>query len=92
MEKNLVSDGYELHEFLKKEFGDRLSTYLIIKSLNTGDIGGTLDQKKITIKFKGEESLLIYTDIYTEDVLLEILPILSKAMGANPLCSYELPI
>lgn len=89
MSKTLISNSYELNEFLEKKYGERLNTDSFAAMM--GSVRGTLDSKKINITFKGNEYLLISTASNSKEVLDELLPVLTEVMGnTQPICSYDL--
>ena len=89
MSKTLISNSYELNEFLENKYGERLNTDSFAAMM--GSVRGTLDSKKINITFKGNEYLLISTASNSKEVLDELLPVLTEVMGnTQPICSYDL--
>lgn len=89
MIKTLVSDACQLNELLEKKYGDRLVTNPLATMM--GRVEGTLNSKKISISFRGDEYLLISTASDSRDILEELLPILTEVMGnVKPICSYDL--
>lgn len=89
MSKTLVSTPSGLDELLNKKYGKRLNTHPFAALM--GRVEGTLDSKKISITFSGDEYLLISTASNSKEVLDELLPVLTEIMGGvNPICSYDL--
>lgn len=89
MSKTLISNSYELNDFLEKKYGERLNTDSFAAMM--GSVRGTLDSKKINITFKGNEYLLISTASNSKEVLDELLTVLTEVMGnTQPICSYDL--
>lgn len=89
MAKNLVANSNELYEILEKKYGNRFNGDPLVSMM--GRIEGTIDSKKISITFKGDEYLLLSTSNTGDELLNELESLLTILMGdVKPICSYDL--
>ncbi len=88
MSKTLVSSAYDLDLLLHSELGKELES----ESFATlfGGVDGSYKGKPFYISFKKNEYLLLSYENDGKEVLKEMYPILSCAMGEPPICSYDL--
>ena len=89
MEKNKVSNSWELEQLIQKKYGERFDADFL-SSLG-GGVSGSIDSKRFNITFKADNYLLISTSSDSRELLDELLPLLKDAMGnVEPICSYDL--
>lgn len=88
MKKTLVSSVFELDELLKAKLGKDIETDAFSKLI--GCLIGTYKGEPFNITFVRNECLLISISKNGKALLEQIQPILSGAMGSNPICSYDL--
>lgn len=84
-----IKNAIDLEELLLKKYNDRLD--LNSFSSLMGCVEGTFDSKVFKISFDGDKYMVISVSKGANEVLDELLPLLTEVMeNIEPICSYDL--
>lgn len=88
MNKALISTACDLEQFLEKKCNSYVATDDFVSLI--GGLVGKYKGFEIKMNFGKNEYLLITTDMEGKDILDELIPILSEAIGGyKPICKYD---
>jgi hypothetical protein len=88
MKKTVVSSAYELDKLLKVRLGNEIETEPFATVM--GGVEGKYKGEPFKISFGRNQYLLVSISNNGKHLLEQMQPILSGAMGENPICSYDM--